>query len=212
MHTGFRLKQKATGASKLCVESFNSLSVSFKIMYTTTRKLSILFVVLSLFLSTITYAQQKTMVTRIIDGDVIQALYGGVEKRIRLIGIDAPESRVNRKAKKYADMSEHDIKTIIEMGEKAKAYVNGLIKRGDSITIDFDVQKWDKYGRLLGYVYLSNGKMLNEEIVKAGYANVITIPPNVKYKDRFIGAYLEAEEDKRGLWKLNVPNTNNRSK
>ena len=156
-------------------------------MYTTTRKLSILFVILSLFLSTITYAQQRTMATRVIDGDTIQALYGGVEKRIRLIGIDTPESRVNRKEKKdkYANMSEHDIKTIIEMGKKAKAYVNGLIKRGDSITIELGVQEMDKYGRLLGYVYLSNGKMLNEEIVKAGYAVIMTIPPNVKYKDRF---------------------------
>ena len=146
-------------------------------------------------------AQQKTTVTRIIDGDTIQALYGGVEKRIRLIGIDTPESRVNRKAKKDANMSEHDLKTIIEMGKKAKAYVDGLVKRGDLITIEFDVQERDKYGRLLGYVYLSNGKMLNEEIVKSGYANVMTIPPNIKYKDRLLEAYQEAEEDKRGLWK-----------
>jgi micrococcal nuclease len=80
-----------------------------------------------------------------------------VGKRIRLIGIDTPESRVSRKAKKDENMSEHDLKTIVEMGEKAKAYVNGLIKRGDSITIEVDVQKWDKYGRLVGYVYLSNG-------------------------------------------------------
>ena len=171
-------------------------------MYTTTRKLSILFVILSLFLSTITYAQQRTMATRVIDGDTIQALYGGVEKRIRLIGIDTPESRVNRKAKKdkYANMSEHDTKAIIEMGKKAKAYVDGLLKRGDMITIEVGVQEMDKYGRLLGYVYLSNGKMLNEEIVKAGYAVIMTIPPNVKYKDRFLIAYQEAKEDKRGLW------------
>ena len=55
--------------------------------------------------------------------------------------------------------------------------------------------------RLLGYVYLSNGKMLNEEIVKAGYANVMTIPPDVKYKDRFSRAYQETRERKGGLWK-----------
>ncbi len=169
-------------------------------MHTKTKKLSILFVVFSLFLTVNSCAQQKTTITRIIDGDTIQALYGGVEKRIRLIGIDTPESRVNRKAKKDANMSDHDLKTIIEMGKKAKAYVDGLVKRGDLITIEFDVQERDRYKRLLGYVYLSNGKMLNEEIVKAGYANVMTIPPNVKYKDRFIGAYQEAEEDKRGLW------------
>ena len=165
--------------------------------------LIISFVFILTLLSPPLNAQQKTTLTRIIDGDVIQALYGGAEKRIRLIGIDVPESRVSSKAKKdkYADMSEDDIKTIIEMGHKAKAYVNDLIKRGDMITIEFDVQEMDKYGRLLCYVYLSNGKMLNEEIVKAGYANVMTIPPNVKYKDRFLKAYQEAEENKKGLWK-----------
>ena len=63
-----------------------------------------------------------------------------------------------------------------------------------------DAQERDRYDRLLGYVYLTNGKMLNEEIVKAGYANVMTIPPNVKYKDRFLKAYREAREKERGLW------------
>jgi endonuclease YncB( thermonuclease family) len=47
---------------------------------------------------------------------------------------------------------------------------------------------------------LSNGKMLNEEIVKAGYATIKAIPPNVKYKDRFLNAFKFAEETKRGLW------------
>ncbi len=162
--------------------------------------LIISFVFILTLLSPPLNAQQKTTVTRIIDGDIIQALYGGVEKRIRLIGIDTPESRVNRKAKKYANMSENDLKTIIEMGKKAKAYVDGLVKRGDLITIEFDVQERDKYGRLLGYVYLSNGKMLNEEIVKSGYANVMTLPPNIKYKDKFLRAYKQARERKRGLW------------
>ena len=162
------------------------------------KTLSLVFV-LALVSSPI-YAQQKTTVTRVIDGDVIQIIYGGVEKRVRLIGIDAPESRIDRKALKDADMSEHDIETIVEMGAKAKAYVNGLIKRGNFITIEFDEKEMDRYGRLLCYVYLSNGKMLNEEIVKAGYANVKSIPPNVKYKDRFLNAFEYAKETKGGLW------------
>ncbi len=53
---------------------------------------------------------------------------------------------------------------------------------------------------LLGYVYLSNGKMLNEEVIKAGYANVLTISPNFKYKDKFLKALKEARKRKRGLW------------
>ena len=62
------------------------------------------------------------------------------------------------------------------------------------------MQEKDRYGRLLGYVYLRSGKMLNVEIVKAGYANVMTVPPNVKYQDRFLNAYKEARESKKGLW------------
>ena len=86
------------------------------------------------------------------------------------------------------------------MGKRATEYVESLVKPGDLITIEFDAQQRDRYGRLLGYVYFSNGKMLNEEIVRAGYANVMTIPPNVKYQDRFLRAYKEARKNKKGLW------------
>ena len=146
------------------------------------------------------HAQQTTTVTRIVDGDTLKVFYLEGEESIRLIGIDTPESRVNKKTKKDAKRSGQDIETIIAMGKRATEYVESLVKPGGLITIEFDVQERDRYKRLLGYVYLSNGKMLNEEIVKAGYASVMTIPPNVKYKDRFLIAYQEAREDKRGLW------------
>ncbi len=160
----------------------------------------IISVVLSLFLTVNGYAQQTTTVTRIVDGDTLKVFYLEGEESIRLIGIDTPESRVNKKTKKDAKRSGQDIETIIAMGKRATEYVESLVKPGGLITIEFDVQERDRYKRLLGYVYLSNGKMLNEEIVKAGYASVMTIPPNVKYKDRFLIAYQEARKDKRGLW------------
>ena len=146
------------------------------------------------------HAQQTTTVTRIVDGDTLKVFYLEGEESIRLIGIDTPESRVNKKTKKDAKRSGQDIETIIAMGKRATEYVESLVKPGGLITIEFDVQERDRYKRLLGYVYLSNGNMLNEEIVKAGYASVMTIPPNVKYKDRFLIAYQEARKDKRGLW------------
>ena len=139
-------------------------------------------------------------VLSVVDGDTLKIGYKGQKESIRLIGIDTPESRINKKTKNDAKRSGQNIETIIAMGKRAAAYVESLVKPGDTITIEFDVQKKDRYGRLLGYVYLSNGKMLNEEIVKAGYANVMTIPPDVKYKDRFLRAYKQAREDKRGLW------------
>jgi hypothetical protein len=54
---------------------------------------------------------------------------------------------------------------------------------------------------MLAYVYLPKGTILNEEIVKAGYANIMTVPPNVMYQERFLKAYREARENGRGLWK-----------
>ncbi len=95
------------------------------------KALSLVFV--HVLVSSAIYAQQKTTVTRVIDGEVIQVIYGGVEKRVRLIGIDVPESRIDRKSLKDANMNEHDIEAIVEMGAKAKAYVNSLIKRGETL-------------------------------------------------------------------------------
>ena len=154
-------------------------------------------------LSSPLHAQQITTVVSIVDGDTLKITYNGQKESVRLIGIDTPESRINKKTKKDAKRSGQDIETIIAMGKRATAYVESLVSTGNTITIEFDVQERDRYGRLLGYVYLSNGKMLNEEIIKAGYAKVMTIPPDVKYKDRFLNAFKYAREAKRGLWNEN---------
>jgi len=140
-------------------------------------------------------------VISVVDGDTLKINYKGKEESVRLIGIDAPESRINKKAKNDAQRSGEDLKTITAMGKEATNYVKSLVKPGDTVRIEFDVQKRDKYGRLLSYVYLPNGTMLNEEIVKAGFANVMTEPPNVKYQERFLKAYREARENGRGLWR-----------
>ncbi len=162
------------------------------------KTLSIVFILA--FLSSSLHAQELSIVIKIIDGDTLWVHYGGQREKVKLIGIDTPESKVNTKAKRDAEKTGQDIKIITSMGKRATTYVSSLVKPGDKVTIEFDVEQRDRYGKLLGYVYLSNGKMLNEEIVKAGYATVMTIPPNVKYKDKFSRAYKEARERKRGLW------------
>jgi len=140
-------------------------------------------------------------VTKIVDGDTLKVKYNGQEESIRLIGIDTPESKANKKAKKDAQKSKADIETITTMGKKAANFTATMVKPGDEVKIEYDVRPRDQYGRLLGYVYLSDGKMLNEEIVKAGYANIMTYPPNVKYQERFLKAYRESRENRKGLWK-----------
>ncbi len=150
------------------------------------------------FLYDLLNAQNVVRVKRVVDGDTLLLTN---EEKIRLIGIDAPESRPNPRARKQGEWEERDLKTIISMGKRATKFVQGLVRQGDQIRIEFDVEKRDQYGRLLGYVYLSDGRMLNEEIVKAGYANLLTHPPNVKHQDIFLKVYREAREKKRGLWR-----------
>jgi micrococcal nuclease len=140
-------------------------------------------------------------VLKIVDGDTLKVRYKGIEEGVRLIGIDAPESRMNKKAKYDAQRSGEDLKTITSMGKKATEHIKTLVKSGDTVKMEFDFQKRDKYRRLLAYIYLPNGIMLNEEIVKAGYASPMTVPPNVKYQQRLLKAYWEARENRKGLWR-----------
>ncbi len=80
------------------------------------------------FTSSSLHAQQTTTVERIVDGDTLKVRYWGKEESIRLIGIDTPESRVNKKAKRDAKRSGQDIKTIIEMCKRETEYVENLVK------------------------------------------------------------------------------------
>jgi len=146
------------------------------------------------------YDQRSDVVLRVVDGDTLTINHNGRKESIRLIGIDTPESKSNKKARKDAMRSNEDLRTIVSLGKEAAQFVKTLVHPGDPVFIEFDRQTRDKYGRLLGYVYLADGTMLNEEIVRAGYANLMTYPPNVKYQDRFLRAYHDARDNNRGLW------------
>ena len=144
---------------------------------------------------------EKYKLIRIIDGDTIVVDYNGSHEKIRLTGIDTPESGNNSKTRRDAERSQVDIKTIIKQGKLATKFVKQVLKDEEFVLVEFDVQKRDRYQRLLGYIYLLDGRMLNEIIVRSGYASLMTIPPNVKYKDRFSKAYRLAREENLGLWK-----------
>jgi micrococcal nuclease len=139
-------------------------------------------------------------VTRIIDGDTIYCSDNGRRLDIRLIGIDAPESRANPKTYRDAERTGESVKAIEMMGKKSKAFVKSKLPNGTLVKLEYDVQKRDKYGRTLAYVYLPDGTMLNEVIVREGYAQVMTIPPDIKYRELFIKAERDARESNRGLW------------
>ena len=140
-------------------------------------------------------------VIKIVDGDTIRVNYQGLNERARLIGIDAPESSMNRRVFLQTKVYKTNAKSVIDFGIKSKEFVKNLVKPDDEVYLEFDTEKRDHYNRLLVYVWLPNGKMLNEEIIKAGYAYPLTVPPDVKYKKRFLQDYKEARKHKRGLWK-----------
>jgi micrococcal nuclease len=124
-----------------------------------------------------------------VDGDTFWADDGtskGV--KIRLIGVDAPESRKTFK------------KEVGYFGKEAKAYLTNLLI-GKSVRLEYDVNRTDQYGRTLAYVYLQDGSFVNADLVKNGYAMTLTIPPNVKYADEFVKLQEDARENNRGLWK-----------
>ena len=141
-------------------------------------------------------AESTYIVSRVIDGDTIVLSNG---EHVRLIGIDTPESRDNPKLRKDAERTGQDKQAIIAMGKRAGAFTNKLVE-GKQVRLEFDVQQRDKYGRLLAYVYLVDETFVNAEIVKAGYAQVMTIPPDVKYQELFLKLQKEARENKRGFW------------
>lgn len=137
------------------------------------------------------YKQDKNnnyYVTKVVDGDTFWA-NNGAEKdiKVRLIGIDAPESRKTGK------------KEIGYFGKEAKDYLTKLLSE-KYVKLVSDVDSLDRYGRTLAYVYLQNGMFVNAELVQNGYAVVMTIPPNVKYADLFLKLQTQARENKRGLW------------
>ena len=138
----------------------------------------------------------KAKVVRVIDGDTIVVLIPKVtfnNKKtlknlrftVRLIGIDTPESRINKRAKLQSKESNKNIHEVVKLGKLAKKFTQKLLPKGKTIFLEFDVEPQDRYGRLLSYVWLPEGKMLNAVIICEGYAYPLTVPPNVKYEKLF---------------------------
>ena len=130
-------------------------------------------------------------VSKISDGDTFYVKTENSEKfKIRLIGINAPESyNVGKKFRKEY------------FGKEAKIFVTNLLKN-KKVKLIFDVQKNDRYGRILAYAYLENGVFLNQYLVENGFAVVATFPPNVKFVEVFTKAEKSARNKKLGLWNM----------
>ncbi len=134
-------------------------------------------------------AQTTAVIRAVTDGDSFEVLLNNARERVRLIGIDAPEASVNRKAYRDAARTSQEMDAIVAAGQRAKSFVKTLVSPGDTVTLEFDVRARDQYGRILAYLYLPDGRMLNELLLREGYARLYTFPPNVKYVNRLRAAH-----------------------
>lgn len=143
-------------------------------------------------------AKEKVVLTectvaRVVDGDTVYVNIGGNELKVRLIGIDTPESV-------HADASKNT-----EAGELASEHTKNILKEGMVVYLEYDVDIMDKYDRTLAYVWLSDDtsnlqNMLNARILSDGYAIDKVYAPNNKYAGEFKKISAEACDQKRGLW------------
>jgi micrococcal nuclease len=120
-------------------------------------------------------------VTKHTDGDTLWL--SGIGK-VRLIGIDTPE--VYGQAECY--------------GREASAFVERTVPLGSEVRYRLGLDERDRYGRALAYLWLRDGRFLNRLLVARGYAQPLTVPPNVEYADLFVRVARRAREAGRGLW------------
>jgi acid phosphatase type 7 len=123
------------------------------------------------------------IVTRAIEGDTvgISSVVDGLST-VRLIGVDAPNPDQPH-------------------GDEAREFTASNLTDKE-IVLEFDAAPVDRYGRLLAYAHLPDGRMFNELLVERGHAQVATFPPNTRHAGAFRDAQASAREDRLGIWGL----------
>jgi micrococcal nuclease len=127
----------------------------------------------------------RVPVTRVIDGDTIEARLDGDTEDVRYIGVDTPET-----VKPGAPVE--------CFGPEAHEFNERLVD-GETVRLDYDAERRDVYGRLLAYVHVGD-TFVNAELVRRGFATTLTIPPNDRYASEFARLEREASAAGVGLW------------
>lgn len=127
-------------------------------------------------------------VVSVTDGDTLRVRVGGSEERVRLLGIDTPETHGRGGLREC-------------FGREATAHTQGLLPKGTRVRLVRDVEARDRYGRLLVYVYRADDDLfVNLALAERGFAAAYTYPPNIAHADELVAAAGRARQAGRGLW------------
>lgn len=141
-----------------------------------------------LMLEDIPTNMERALVSRVVDGDTLKIKVGGTEETVRLIGINTPETVDPRK-------------TVECFGKEASAKMNELVSGKEVLVVQDQTQgERDKYQRLLAYIYLSDGTLMNQKMVEDGYAFEYTYNIPYEFQTEFKDAEKNAREKGLGLW------------
>jgi len=147
------------------------------------KNLIILFFIALISLSS-TISLSYHLVKRVYDGDTILIETG---EKVRYLGIDAPEIGGQGEKSEFMAIASRDF--------------NFQLVGNTRVRLEFDKEKRDRYGRILAYVYLENGDMVNALLVKRGFARVMIKRPNIKYFSLLLNDQREAMAKKNGIWR-----------
>jgi micrococcal nuclease len=125
-------------------------------------------------------------VVRVVDGDTIVVSIEGLSQTVRYIGVDTPETV-------------HPTRPVECYGPEASIRNKALVE-GQTVYLERDITEIDRFGRLLRYIWLENGTLVNLELVAGGYAEVNTFPPDDKYEGEYISAQRQAIVLGLGMW------------
>jgi micrococcal nuclease len=128
-----------------------------------------------------------TIIT-VIDGDTVDIEIDGRTERVRLIGVNTPETK-------------HPTKPIECFGPEASAYMTQLLPKGTDVRIVRDTEARDRYGRMLLYLYRNSDNLfINLDLISRGYGTPMSIEPNTFHRNDFVHAAALAEATNVGLW------------
>ncbi len=141
-------------------------------------------------------------VTKVSDGDTFEVLRYGRKEKIRLIGVDTPEKRLNEKNYKLSKKYDINVDSLVRWGTNASNFLKQTLLPGTKVRLEFDRDSTDQYKRTLAYAYLEDGRMLNRLIAESGYCFAVFYKPNEKYRPELEAAVENAKEKGLGIWSV----------